>query len=78
MPEGVVVEPSFDKNKRRERFTYFFGGQKEQIEFNVYTKEELEQMFKKAGLKVVNVYGGLDGSEYAESSERLILVAKKA
>ena len=77
LPSGVSVVSRFDANKRREKFIYTFEGGKEIVEFNVYTKEELEKMFKRARLKVNNVFGGFDGSDYSEDSERLILIGEK-
>lgn len=76
-PDGVEVETYFDSIKKRERFTYKFDGEQEVVEFNVYTNEELAEMFKQAGLQVANVFGGFDGADYTDQSERLILVARK-
>ena len=77
LPSDVTIDCSFDAVRKRERFVYKFDGQEEIVEFNVYTKEELKKMFKKAGLEITHVYGGFDESNYTEYSERLILVAKK-
>ena len=43
----------------------------------LYQKEEMLEMLSDAGLRVENVLGSIDGSEYAETSDRMILYGEK-
>lgn len=43
-----------------------------------YTKTEITNLLKKAGFGSIEAYGWYDGSKYEKSSQRLILVAKRA
>lgn len=45
--------------------------------FRVYTKDELQKLAKKVGLRALRFYGGYKDEPYRENSPRLILVAKK-
>ena len=42
-----------------------------------YSVPELERMFREVGLNMVNLYGGLDGSEFTLDAIRLVAVARK-
>jgi len=43
----------------------------------LYTFTELHKMLESAGLQVVQVFGGFDGSEYKMDSNRMIVLAEK-
>ena len=40
----------------------------------LYTREEFCDLVDRAGMRVVGVYGGLDGSEFGSASERMVVV----
>ena len=48
-----------------------------QLRLYMPEKEELEDEFREAKLKIEKVYGDYDFSEYSEESERIIVVARK-
>lgn len=45
--------------------------------YRIYTLKEIELYLEKAGLKVLNYYGGYDGEEYSIQSKRLIVISEK-
>ena len=68
LPGNVEVDSFYNEQQKREKFVYHFDGQEEEVEFNVYTREELEEMFKKAGLETVGVYGDFEGNSFTKDS----------
>jgi SAM-dependent methyltransferase len=46
--------------------------------YRIYSAEELKEILKDVGFGSVEVFGGLDGSSYDDSSEYLVVVARKA
>ncbi|MGB9597724.1 MAG: methyltransferase domain-containing protein [Candidatus Poribacteria bacterium] len=43
----------------------------------MYSLDEIKTMLKKSDLKLTDVYGDFDGSEYSSNSPRMILIGKK-
>jgi SAM-dependent methyltransferase len=56
---------------------YWPSGKKVTQSIRFYTLAEITGMFKKAGLRVKNVYGGIDFSEYHIDSEWCIVIGEK-
>lgn len=44
----------------------------------LYTLCEMILMLEHAGMEIINTFGGPDGSEYTLSSERMVIISKKA
>lgn len=78
LPSSVRIRSQIDKKKRVLKYKYVLNGIKDTGEMNLYNLEELEKMFKNAGLKIIKTFGDFKGSKYSEKTERLIIVAKKA
>ncbi|HVZ12457.1 MAG TPA: class I SAM-dependent methyltransferase [Patescibacteria group bacterium] len=77
LPSEIKIVPSLLNNGKRFKFTYFMKDKEEEIECNIYSRDELKNMFEEAGLRVTDVYGDYKGNKYTTDSERLILVGKK-
>lgn len=78
LPSGIKIIPTVFNNGGRFRLTYFLKNEQETIECNIYTLEQLTEMFNKAGLKVIKTSGNYEGQSYSDKSERLILIGKKS
>lgn len=78
LPSGIKIVPKVLQNGNRFRYTYFINNNQEVIECNIYTLIQLTNMFKEAGLEVIETYGNYDGQFYSAESERLILVGRKS
>ena len=78
LPGDVQINVSFDNESKREKFTYHFDGEEDVGEYNVYTLDELKEMFDKVGLEIVKTFGGFDSQSYSPTSERLIIIANKS
>jgi len=64
----------------RVHWTFLSNGKRtEMISFNrMYSKESLSELFRKAGLRVVRVFGDLQGAAYKPiRSTRLVILARK-
>jgi len=72
LPPTVKIQINHKKRKIR------FECDSSTEECNVYSAEELNKMFRNAGLEITDTFGDFKGSKYSAKSERLILVAKKA
>ena len=53
------------------------AGPAKQIDLRVYTSAELTALLRRKGLRVREVWGGADRSEYSTESRRLVLLAEK-
>ncbi len=42
-----------------------------------YSSEELQDRMRRCGLHIQRLYGGLDGSDFSETAQRLVIVAEK-
>lgn len=69
-----TIKFQVDHKKRKMRFQYDSVTE----ECNIYSFEELKEMFKKVRLKIIKTFGDFKGNKYSEKSERLIIIAKKA
>jgi len=47
------------------------------IDLRLYTLKELTDMFSRAGLKVLRIWGGFDGREYGVDGRRMIVLGEK-
>ncbi|MFP4001801.1 MAG: class I SAM-dependent methyltransferase, partial [Thermoplasmata archaeon] len=47
---------------------------KHKFMYKLYTREDLEEMLDEVGFKEVSIYGDLEGSDYDEGAERLIVL----
>ena len=56
---------------------YWPSGKKVTQSIRFYTLAEITGMFKKAGLRVKNVFGGIDFSDYHIDSEWMIVIGEK-
>lgn len=62
--------------------TYFYflrGGTAEvfKVESFIYSSQELQNLLKKAGFKIIGVYGNYDQDSYGYGSESLMILAEK-
>jgi ubiquinone/menaquinone biosynthesis C-methylase UbiE len=48
-----------------------------QHNLRIYSSAKLEQMLKKAGLRIKQVYGGYDKKKFSQNASRMILLAQK-
>ena len=85
MQDGTYVleEPVWLRRHGGVRTNWSFlgkGNRKEMVSFvRMYSRESLSNLFRKAGLRVESVYGGMDGSRYvALKSLRLVILGTKA
>jgi hypothetical protein len=55
------------------------GGRRESIGhiIRLYTLTEMTRLLERVGMRVMKVFGGFEGEEYAISTRRMIIVAKK-
>lgn len=77
LPSSVRIQFQIDQKKRILKYKYILNEIKDTGEMNLYTLEELKKMFKRAGLKIIEMLGDFNGSKYSSESDRLIIVAKK-
>jgi cyclopropane fatty-acyl-phospholipid synthase-like methyltransferase len=78
----ILEERFFDFFKSRLEIVHQLinnSGKKRRLEssFRLYTLTEMLDMFDRAGLVLIDVYGDFDGSLYLANSPRMILVARK-
>lgn len=83
--DGLLVTNEWNFDHKSERYTHRQWLNKKDgtvREFShtvrVYNKKEILDIYKNAGLEVINIFGDFSGNEYNEnSSSRMILVSKK-
>ncbi|WP_394824781.1 class I SAM-dependent methyltransferase [Pendulispora albinea] len=83
-PDGSVLLEERTLNLRTSRnrvaFTRIADGKRHElgaIDVRLYTLTETENMLRRSGLTLRRVYGALDGTDYAISTRRMIVVAEK-
>lgn len=71
-----------EKHKRmnvRREFIFLKSGERKTYDFRIrmYPYPELQKLLKKAGFKILKVYGGYDLSRFTKNSRRMIILAEK-
>jgi SAM-dependent methyltransferase len=84
LPGGVsmIARPAIidDWTRVENRWTLLQNGTTREMRLThfVYSGRELKDRLLKAGFSTVKIYGGLDGSPYGYTAQRLVAVATKA
>lgn len=81
LEDGIhVTEKRYIEEGRIVKDIFFYKGSEGKCyreSVRLFTREQLERMFDKAGLKIIRVFGNYSGHAWSRESERTILVGIK-